>query len=253
MGRILYCIYFCLIGGPIFLVLTLLTALTTIIGCLLGGRRIFSYYPGMIWSRATLFLSLCPIRVRGRENIPGKGPFVVMANHQGAFDIFMMYGYLGIPFRWVLKDGIRKLPFVGLACKAAGFIFVDNSRPSSIAHTMEQAKNVLAEGTSIFIFPEGSRTKNGRLARFKKGGFLMADELGVPIIPVSIDGSFKVLPISQILPHVHPLTLTIHPPLSVSDYGEKPVSIIESVRETRNRIASVLPDEIAADLTQKNV
>ena len=246
IGRFLFLIYFCLIGAPLFLLLTILTALTTTVGCMLGGSRIFSYYPGMLWSRCTLFLFLCPIRVRGREHIPGKGPFVVMANHQGACDLFMMYGYLGIPFKWVLKEGIRKLPFVGYACRSAGFVFVDDTRPSSIAHTMDQAKRVLAEGTSIFIFPEGSRTRNGRLARFKKGGFLMADELGVPIIPVSLDGSYRVLPSGKLIPRPHRLTLTIHPPLSVADFGERPLCISEAVRETSRRIASVLPEEMAA-------
>ena len=74
----------------------------------------------------------------------------------------------------------------------------------------------------------------------------MADELGVPIIPVSLDGSYRVLPSGKLIPRPHRLTLTIHPPLSVADFGERPLCISEAVRETSRRIASVLPEEMAA-------
>ena len=130
MGRILYIVYLWLFFVPVFLVLTILTAVTVIIGCLLGGEKIFAYYPGMIWSRLTCYLALCPVTVKGREHIDRKQSYVFVANHQGAFDIFLIYGFLGVPIKWVMKAGIAKIPFVGAACRAAGFIFVDNSTPS---------------------------------------------------------------------------------------------------------------------------
>ena len=91
MGRILYRIYFWVVCIPLFLLLTLLTALFTIVGCVLGGERIFSYYPGMIWSRLTCYLALCPVTVRGEEHIEKGRSYVFVANHQGAFDIFLIY------------------------------------------------------------------------------------------------------------------------------------------------------------------
>ena len=95
MGRILYIVYLWLFFVPVFLVLTILTAVTVIIGCLLGGEKIFAYYPGMIWSRLTCYLALCPVTVKGREHIDRKQSYVFVANHQGAFDIFLIYGFLG--------------------------------------------------------------------------------------------------------------------------------------------------------------
>lgn len=243
MLRALYIIYFALIGFPIFVVITILATFSTIIGCSLGGERIFSYYPGMIWSRAALILSGCRIKIAGKENIRKGANYVVVANHQGAFDIFMMYGYLGISFRWVMKAGIRKIPFVGIACKYAGFIFVDEHNPNSIHRTMEAAEKVLASKSSIFIFPEGSRTKNGKMGRFKKGAFVMADDLDVPILPVTIDGSYDVLRIGSIIPHPRKLYLTIHPELKVSEFGEKPVSYIKASEEAKQRITSSLPQK----------
>ena len=118
MGRILYIVYLWLFFVPVFLVLTILTAVTVIIGCLLGGEKIFAYYPGMIWSRLTCYLALCPVTVKGREHIDRKQSYVFVANHQGAFDIFLIYGFLGVPIKWVMKAGIAKIPFVGAACRA---------------------------------------------------------------------------------------------------------------------------------------
>ena len=79
MLRVLYLVYLWLIAVPVFLVLTALTAVTTIVGCLLGGERIFSYYPGMIWSRLTCYLALCPVKVRGRSHIDRKKSYVFVA------------------------------------------------------------------------------------------------------------------------------------------------------------------------------
>ena len=126
MQRVLYLVYLWVIAVPVFLVLTVLTAVTTIVGCLLGGERVFSYYPGMIWSRLACYLTLCPVKVKGREYLDRKKSYVFVANHQGAFDIFLIYGFLGTPIKWVMKAGIAKIPLVGTACRAAGFIFVDN-------------------------------------------------------------------------------------------------------------------------------
>lgn len=110
MIRILYLVYLWLFFVPVFLVLTIVTALTVIAGCLLGGEKIFAYYPGMIWSRLTCYLALCPVKVRGRENIDRKQSYVFVSNHQGAFDIFLIYGFLGVPIKWVMKAGIGKIP-----------------------------------------------------------------------------------------------------------------------------------------------
>ena len=242
--RALYLVYYCLVAAPLFVVATILLSTITVIGGALGGRRIFGSWPGVFWSRIGLVLSLCPTRVVGREYIPkDHKPCVVMANHQGAFDIFMMYGLLPIPFRWVMKASLRKVPFMGKACQMAGFIFVDDQKKGSIQETMESARQVLSEGTSIFIFPEGSRTLTGRMDRFKKGGFVLAHELDVPIIPVSLDGSYQALRAGTRWVHPTRLTLTIHPPIHIDKAGEYPRNMLQALDEVRSAIASALPEE----------
>jgi 1-acyl-sn-glycerol-3-phosphate acyltransferase len=214
MVRIVYVVYVWLIFVPIFLVVTILTALITFAGCLLGGEKIFAYYPGMIWSRFTCYLALCPVKVRGRKYINRKQSYVFAANHQGAFDIFLIYGFLGVPIKWVMKAGLGKIPFVGAACRAAGFIFVDNSTRKAAAGSILEAEKALRNGASIAIFPEGSRTYDGKTAKFKKGAFQMAFDQRLPIIPITLNGPFHVLPIHSLNLKRHKMEMLIHPPVS---------------------------------------
>lgn len=231
MKRLLFGLYFWLIAMPIFAVVTIILALIMQIGCLLGGRKIFAYYPGLIWSRIALAITFCRIEVEGKENYdPRQGPYVVMANHQGSYDIFMMYGYLAIKFVWVMKQSLRKVPFMGKACETAGFIFIRQTSIASIRESLVQARSALMEGFSVFIFPEGSRTLTGEMDRFRKGGFLIAKELDIPIIPVSISGSYNVLKRGHYFPYPHRLKLVIHPVVPQSRFADHDAPI-DSMRD----------------------
>lgn len=214
MLRFFYKVYTWLIFVPVFLILTLLTAITVIVGCLLGGDKIFSYYPGMIWSRLTCYLALCPVSISGREHISKNQSYVFVANHQGAFDIFLIYGFLGVPIKWVMKAGLGKIPFVGAACRAAGFIFVDNSTAKAAAKTIREAEHSLRNDASIVIFPEGSRTYDGKMIGFKKGAYQMAVDQQLAIIPITLNGPFDVLPIDSLNLKRHRMEMIIHPPVS---------------------------------------
>ena len=112
-----------------------------------------------------------------------------------------------------MKKGLRKLPFVGKACQSAGHIFVDKSGPKKIQETIQHAEKVLQGGTSLVVFPEGARSFTGHMGYFKKGAFQLADELQLPVVPLTIDGSFDILPRTGKLLHWHPLQLTIHKPI----------------------------------------
>lgn len=225
---------------PVFLVLTILTALTVIVGCLLGGEKIFAYYPGMIWSRLTCYLALCPVKVKGRENlIPGQS-CVFVSNHQGAFDIFLIYGFLGAPVKWVMKAGIAKIPFVGQACRAAGFIFVDNSTSKSAARSVFEAEKSLKNGASVVVFPEGSRTYDGKMIRFKKGAFQMAMDQHLPVIPITLNGPYDVLPIGSLNIHRHRMEMIIHPAISTTDLESSHKAMQQLADQTQAIIASSL-------------
>ena len=249
MKNLLLLVYQVFIWIPIFVATTILAAVITSIGCLCGGEKVFSYYPGMIWSRLTCIISLCPVKVKGRELIDKNKSYVFIANHQSAFDIFLVYGYLGQPIKWVMKQSLRKLFAVGYACEAAGFIFVDSSSPQAAAKTINQAKEQLKNGASVFLFPEGSRTPDGKLSNFKKGAYQMAMDLSLPVVPVTINGSFIVMPKNTFRITPYPMEMIIHEPVEAEKYKadnlrEAATNMRTLVDETRAIIAEDLKDPV---------
>ena len=148
-----YRIYQICIALPILLACTILTALVTIIGSWIGSAHFWGYYPGKIWSIIVCRVLLIPVVVHGHENVDKKTSYVFVANHQGAFDIFLIYGFLGRNFKWMMKKSLRKIFLVGKACESARHIFVDKSGPKKIQETYEKAREILKEGTSLVVFP----------------------------------------------------------------------------------------------------
>lgn len=205
-------LYQWIIVMPIMVVITIMTALITIIGCFLGNHRVWGYYPGLIWSRLFCLISLVRIEVRGREKLDRSTSYVFVANHQGAYDIFLIYGYPGHKFKWMMKSSLRRIPFVGAACAAAGFIFVDRSG-KGLRETLAAAEKILTGGMSLVVFPEGSRTPDGKIHRFKKGAYQIADDLSLPVVPLTIDGSYRVLSKNSKLIRPGKIVLTVHDPI----------------------------------------
>ncbi len=249
--KVLYYIYQICIALPILLVITILTALITIAGCTLGSAHFWGYYPGKIWSRLVCFFLLIRVKVNGKENIKGKTSYVFVANHQGAFDIFLIYGYLGRNFKWMMKKGIRKILFVGRACEEAGHIFVDRSGPRKVLETIQRAKTTLTEGTSVVVFPEGARSFTGHMGYFKKGAFQLADDLQLAVVPLTIDGSFDILPRTGKWIHRHNMTLTIHQPIlpkgkgtkNIQETLEKSYKMVESSISQKHQGMVLNPDQ----------
>lgn len=235
--KILYYAYFFVIAAPLLLVATIVTALLTACGSILFGERWWGYYPAHLWARFFCTLSLVRVEVRGREHIDTQKNYIFVANHQGAYDIFSIYGYLGHPFRWMMKKSLEKIPLVGYACRKAGHIFVDMSGTSGVRHTMTDAEKELRHGMSLCIFPEGSRTFTGEVGRFKRGAFLLAQEFGLPLVPITIDGAFKVMPRTAKLPQPGKIVLTIHAPVDAPKNDE---DVARLMRQTRDVVVESL-------------
>jgi 1-acyl-sn-glycerol-3-phosphate acyltransferase len=183
----------------------------------LSPRAAFHF--GTVWSWLLCRVNPVRVRVHGRENaVPGQS-YVVMSNHQSHFDILAFYGHWGRQFRWVMKEELRKAPGLGWYCAAGGHIFIDRSSREKAIESLKRAKPLLDGGVSVMFFPEGTRSKDGRIQDFKKGGFMMALDLGLPILPVSISGSRHVLPgrTLKLLPGT--IDITIQEPIDVSRYG----------------------------------
>lgn len=239
MKLVLYRIYQLFIMLPIIVTATIMAGLLTMIGSLCFGGKWWGYWPGHIWARICLAASLVRVKVTGRENIDPNTSYVFVANHQGAFDIFAIYGYLNHNFKWMMKIGLEKIPLVGFACRRAGHIFVDNSSPAAVRRTMADAEQQLKGGMSVVVFPEGSRTLDGKMHRFKRGAYQLAMEFQLPVVPITIDGAYSVMPRRGAkLPRPGHIILTIHKPIHAPADGHDLQKLMD---ESYNAIHSALP------------
>lgn len=235
---IFYRIYQICIMLPMMLVATVLASTACAVGSICGGHRFWGYYPAMIWGRLMAWLTLVRVEVRGSENVEHGQSYVFVANHQGAYDIFAIYGWIGHNFKWMMKKSLERIPMVGYACKKAGHIFVDKSSPGAIRATMQKAEKQLAGGMSVVVFPEGSRTRNGKMSRFKRGAFMLAEEFNLPVVPITINGAYDVMPITSKIPRYGKIIVTIHKPITAPADG---YDIPTLIAQSQEAIASALP------------
>jgi 1-acyl-sn-glycerol-3-phosphate acyltransferase len=144
-----------------------------------------------------------------------------MRNHQSHFDVLALAGHWRRQTRWVLKEELRKIPVFGWYCEAGGHIIVDRSSPEHSIESIRNAQVRLEGGISVMIFPEGTRSRDIGIGDFKKGGFMMALELGMPILPISISGSRHVLPSKTLKLLPGNICIQVHEPVDVGLYGLK--------------------------------
>ena len=241
--KYLYRIYQLFVGLPVLVLMTIITTIEIGIGTTIGDGHYWGYYPGRWWGRVILRSLFIPVTVEGRENLERDQSYVFVANHQGAFDIFLIYGFLGRNFKWMMKHQLRSLPLVGKACEAAHHIFVDKRGASRIRQSYEQARETLRDGMSLVVFPEGARTFTGHMGQFRRGAFMLADELQLPVCPLTINGSFRVKPRMKDIYWVfwHPLRLTIHEP--IQPVGQGADNIRHTEEESYRVIMSALEPE----------
>lgn len=227
--KYLYRTYQLLIALPLIAIYTVITSLMVIIGCTIGNGHFWGYYPGKWWAQFIIRILMLPVKVEGRENLVKGQSYVFVANHQGSFDIFLIYGFLCRNFKWMMKRQLRQMPFVGKACEAAHHIFVDKRGASKIRATYDSARQTLQGGMSLVVFPEGARTFTGHMGVFKRGAFMLADDIELPVVPLTINGSFDIMPRTRDMKWVlwHPLRLTIHKPIQPIGKGADNIKYLE--------------------------
>ena len=205
----LFALYLAVIFLPLMVVFTTLTAVFTIIFSFIGDYR-WTYFPAVIWGRLFCYLAFIRVKINGKENVSPKKSYIFVANHQSIYDIFVVYGWLNNRFKWLMKNTLRKIPLVGLACEKAGHIFIDRSHPLKAQKSIKKAEEKMKNGASLVIFPEGSRTKDGNVNRFKRGAFKIAEDLKLPLVPITIDGAYNVMPYNSFYIRSGKIVVTIH-------------------------------------------
>lgn len=224
-------------------VLTLLISLLGIIAISLFKRppRV-GHQLACFWGRAIARLSGVSVEVTGAERLDRNRPFIFAANHQSQFDIFLLQGYLGLDFRWLAKKELFSIPIWGRSMRMTGYIPVDRSHGRAAMQSLEEAAARIAAGTSVIIFPEGTRSIDGRLQPFKSGTMLLAIKSKVPLVPVAIIGTHTILPKGKLLATPGKVTIKIGAPIDTGNYTSRDKN--ELAARLRSVLVSML-DEAA--------
>lgn len=188
------------------------------------------------WSRNIVHATRMKVATVGREHVSSGETFVVMSNHQSHYDVPVLFYVLGGNLRMVAKHELFRIPIFGGAMREAGFISIDRKNRESAIKSLEEAKPMLRGGTHLWIAPEGTRSLDGALGSFKKGGFVLAQELALRILPVTVVGTRDALPshAARTTPDAA-VTVTFHPPVASDGPREATMATV------REAIASALP------------
>jgi 1-acyl-sn-glycerol-3-phosphate acyltransferase len=211
--------------------------ITTVIGSLIILFSFFSrdgnvfHLMARFWANSILWVSRVKARVTGTEKVPPGRSYIYMPNHQSNADIPLLLGRLPVQFRWLAKAELFKIPIFGRAMRGVGYISIDRSNRKSAFESLARAARTIRNGTSVLIFPEGTRSRDGRLLPFKKGGFVLAVDSGVPIVPVIIRGTRNIIPKGHFMIRPAPVTMQILDPVETADYTRKTKdALLERIR-----------------------
>jgi len=188
------------------------------------------------WGKVITAASGVKVRVEGLERLDRSRPYIFLANHQSQFDIFVLDGYFDIDFRWLAKKELFRIPFFGWAMLLAGSIPVDRSHGRQALKSLDQAAQRIAAGASVIIFPEGTRSPDGKLQPFKAGGMQLAIRSGVELVPVAIMGTREILPKGKLLSRPGKVLIRIGEPVSSRDFTSK----------QKHELAELMHDRVAA-------
>ena len=193
------------------------------------------------WSKALLRVAKVNVITQGREHVQPGESYVVMSNHQSHFDIPVVFQALGIPMRMVAKKELFRIPVMGPAMRYSGFVEVDRARRTRAVKSLSAARERMTrDGTSVWIAPEGTRSTTGEVGKFKRGGFHLAIDAGLRILPITVDGTLRIHRAGDKEVHKHQtVSVTIRPPLDAPAFGRARTD--ELVAATREAILAGLP------------
>lgn len=183
------------------------------------------------WGRFSAKLFSIPIEVIGEENYNPEQNYLVISNHAGMADIPILLGILKLNLRFVAKEEIGKIPIFGYVIKKAGFVMIKRGQNREALKSLLATSEVLKSGRSVHIFPEGTRSVDGKLLPFKRGAFLVAQKGGAPILPVTIIGSHLITPKKSLKINKGTIRVIIAPPLELAKFNN-----VEELRNTSSEI-----------------
>jgi 1-acyl-sn-glycerol-3-phosphate acyltransferase len=225
---------FLVLGSLVFAILATLT------GWMTPRRGTLFYVWAKLWSRGLLLASGVRLRVEGREGLARDRSYVFMVNHQSMFDIPVLLASLPVPARFMAKRELFRIPIFGWSLKAGGFIPVDRGESARAKDAFQEAVRRLQRGASVLLFPEETRSLDGRLLPFRRGGFLLALRSGLPVVPVGISGTFHIQPRGSYRIHPGVVAVRYGTPVDPRSYNIRNLTpFVDQIRKHIAELAEV--------------
>ena len=235
------------VGGLVMAAWALATVPLIVFGILLAvpflGRRRAFFAIGPMFARGMAWFCRIPFSLRGWERLPadireGRQSVIFMSNHESQMDPPILVAALPVPAVYIAKKELKYVPFIGWAGWAAGVIFIDRGDRDRAIRSIHDAARQIHGGKNVVIFPEGTRSRDGRLLPFKKGGFALAQDADVPIVPMATVGGFQVLPSGSMRIRPGRYTLAVGEPVHPADHPDRETLM----KEVRQRIESLVAE-----------
>jgi 1-acyl-sn-glycerol-3-phosphate acyltransferase len=227
-----------LVSSLAFVVYTFIGSVLALLSLLVDRRGDSVLKLGRLWARAILATAGVKLDVRSRAHLDPKRPYVFMANHLSTVDIWAVLVAVPVPFSFIAKSQLGRIPLFGWAMRAGRFIFIDRKNPSLARKSIDEAARRIRGGQSVLIYPEGTRSRDGHLAPFKQGGFHLAIDSGADVVPVAIRGSREVMPRGTPLIRAGDVSIEIAEPISTAGLGSADRE--QLVERVRGRIVDML-------------
>ena len=222
---------------PAVTLYTIALGTISLLSTLIDRTGDFAHRCARAWAWLILGTTGVRVHVKGLQHLEPGRSYVFAANHQSIYDIPIVFASVPYQLRIVAKDSLGRIPFMGWHLRRAGHLLVDRKNPG--ADIVEKMRRLIVESSSLIVFPEGTRSVDGRVGRFKKGSFLVAIDAGLPVVPVSIAGSRHVMLKGRLMVCPGDVTLTVHEPIATTGVArEQVLPFASTVRDVVARDAA---------------
>jgi 1-acyl-sn-glycerol-3-phosphate acyltransferase len=194
--------------------------------------KLIHFYATVPWVKVILWVCGVKVKVKGLENVDPDLPRIYMSNHQSYFDIFAFFAGLPIDFKYILKKELMRIPLFGIAARRGRHISIDRGNPRKAFESVQKAAEKIKSGYSVLIFPEGTRSPDGHIQPFKRGGFRLAIQSGCDVVPLAISNSHNIAAKGSLKVNKGVIAINIGKPISIKDYTKKDIDkLLVRVRE----------------------
>ncbi len=213
--------------------------IVSVASAIVSGTGAFAHRCARLWSWLILATTGVKVRVAGVHRVPAEGSYLFICNHQSIYDIPIIFANLPFDLRIIAKESLGRFPFIGAHLRRTGHVLVDRTTPGTT--TFRQVSRLLSNGQSLLVFPEGTRSADGRLGRFRGGIFLLAISAGFPIVPMAVRGSRHVMKKNRLMTCPGEVALQVFDPIPTAGLTR------EDAKALAQRVREVVAAGVAGD------